>query len=122
MRRPGGFQREEARQTGLFGRNQPLRAQFAPCLPYHQRRALKREDGHDGCNDEVGHPAPVPNTPAAASSTARLPTTSFRVQIQAERILASPSRNAQSSPNDAALATSAVMPTAPIAKALGSVP
>jgi hypothetical protein len=35
-----------------------------------------------------GHPVPVPNTPIAASNTARFPRTSFRVQIQAERILA----------------------------------
>src|SRR5436190_737191 len=48
-----------------------------------------------------GHPAPVPNTPSAASKTARLPSTSLRVQIQAERILASPARYAQSSANDA---------------------
>ena len=31
-----------------------MRAQFAPCLPCHQRRALKCEGGHDGCDDEVG--------------------------------------------------------------------
>jgi hypothetical protein len=39
-----------------------------------------------------GHPVPVPNTPRAASNTARLPSTSLRVQIQAERMLASPLR------------------------------
>ena len=35
-----------------------------------------------------GYPAPVPNTPAAAS-TARLPRTSLPVHIQAESMLAS---------------------------------
>ena len=39
-----------------------------------------------------GQPVPVPNTPAAAASTARLPMASLRVQIQAERMLASPAR------------------------------
>src|SRR5437879_3153212 len=34
-----------------------------------------------------GHPEPVPKTPSAASKTARLPNTSLRVQIHAERIL-----------------------------------
>ena len=56
-----------------------------------------------------GHPVPVPNTPSAARSTARLPSTSFRVQIQAERIFASPSRCEYRMPNDAALAASAVI-------------
>ena len=54
-----------------------------------------------------GQPVPVPNTPAAANNTARLPSTSLRVQIHAERMLASPSRKAQSKPKDAALAASA---------------
>jgi hypothetical protein len=36
------------------------------------------------------HPVPVPKTPSAANRTARLPSTSLRVQIHAERILASP--------------------------------
>ena len=39
-----------------------------------------------------GHLVPVPNTPAAASKTARLPRTSLRVQIHAERMFASPRR------------------------------
>ena len=39
-----------------------------------------------------GQPVPVPNTPAAASSTARLPIASLREQIQTERMLASPPR------------------------------
>src|SRR6266849_5678694 len=33
-----------------------------------------------------GHPVPVPNTPTAASRTARLPSTSFRLQIHADRM------------------------------------
>src|SRR4029079_7792064 len=64
-----------------------------------------------------GHPVPVPNTPAAAISTARLPSTSLRVQIHAERMFASPPRCVHSSANDAALATRAATPTAPIVKA-----
>ena len=43
-----------------------------------------------------GHPVPVPNTPSAASSTARLPSTSLRVQIHAERIFESRRRKAHS--------------------------
>jgi len=39
-----------------------------------------------------GHPVRVPNTPAAASKTVKLPSTSFRVQIHAERMFASPPR------------------------------
>jgi hypothetical protein len=39
-----------------------------------------------------GQPVPVPNTPRAASNTAKLPRTSLRVQIHADRILASPPR------------------------------
>ena len=39
-----------------------------------------------------GQPVPVPDTPSAASSTARLPRTSLRVQIHAERMFASPAR------------------------------
>src|SRR4029078_5446943 len=64
----------------------------------------------------------VPNTPKAARSTARLPSTSLRLQIQAERMFASPPRCDQSRPKDAAFATSAAIPTVPIVKALGSVP
>ena len=37
-----------------------------------------------------GHPVPVPKTLSAASKTARMPSTSLRVQIHAERIMASP--------------------------------
>src|SRR5271169_228338 len=37
-----------------------------------------------------GQPVPVPNTPKAAIRTARLPSTSLRVQIHAECMLASP--------------------------------
>ena len=33
-----------------------------------------------------GHPEPVPKTPAAATKTARFPSTSFRVHIHAERM------------------------------------
>ena len=69
-----------------------------------------------------GQPDPVPQTPTAARSTARLPSTSLRVQIHAERMLASPCRYAHSNPNDVALARSAAAPTVPIAKALGRVP
>src|SRR5215471_1696077 len=69
-----------------------------------------------------GHPVPVPNTPAAASKTAKLPSTSLRVQIHAERMFASPPRWAQSRPNEAALAAKAAKPTAPMVKALGKVP
>jgi hypothetical protein len=64
-----------------------------------------------------GQPVPVPSTPRAASNTARLPKTSLRVQIQAERMFASPPRNAHKSPNEAALAISAATPTAPIVAA-----
>src|SRR6185437_4746743 len=39
-----------------------------------------------------GHPVPVPNTPAAASITARFPMASLREQIQTERMFASPVR------------------------------
>ena len=69
-----------------------------------------------------GQPMPVPNTPAAASRAAKFPSTSLRVQIQAERILASPSRYAQSRPNDIALAARAAKPIAPIVYAFGNVP
>ena len=68
-----------------------------------------------------GQPVPVPNTPSAASSTARLPSTSLRVQTQAERILESPSRYAHNRANDIALARSAATPTAPMVKASGTV-
>ena len=64
-----------------------------------------------------GQPVPVPSTPRAASNTARLPNTSLRVQIQAERMFASPPRKAHKRPNEAALATNAATPTAPIVKA-----
>jgi hypothetical protein len=40
-----------------------------------------------------GQPVPVPSTQSAASRTARLPRTSLRAQIHAERILASPQRS-----------------------------
>ena len=69
-----------------------------------------------------GHPVLVPNTPAAASKTAMFPSTSLRVQIHAEHMLASPCLYAHSTPNDAALASSAAKPTVPIVKTLGSVP
>ena len=69
-----------------------------------------------------GHLVPVPNTPTAASKTAKLPSTSLRVQIHADRMFASPPRYAQSRPNAAALAAQAATPTAPIVKALGKVP
>jgi len=69
-----------------------------------------------------GQPFPVPNTPSAASSTARLPSTSLRVQIHAERMFESPSRNAHSSANETALARSAAVPTAPMVNACGTVP
>jgi hypothetical protein len=39
-----------------------------------------------------GQPVPMPNTPNAASNTARFPSTSLRVQTQAERMFASPPR------------------------------
>jgi len=39
-----------------------------------------------------GQPVPVPNTPTAASTTARLPSASLRAQIQTERMFASPLR------------------------------
>ena len=39
-----------------------------------------------------GHLVPVPNTPAAASNTARLPMASFLEQIHTERMFASPVR------------------------------
>jgi len=38
-------------------------------------------------------PVPVPNTPAAASTTAALPMESFLEQIQTERMFASPVLN-----------------------------
>ena len=40
-----------------------------------------------------GQPVPVPNTPAAAAITARLPIASLQDQIQTERMLESPVRN-----------------------------
>jgi hypothetical protein len=64
-----------------------------------------------------GHPVPVPNTPSAASNTARFPSTSLRVQIHAERIFESPILWNHKMPNDMALAVSAAEPTAPIATA-----
>jgi hypothetical protein len=64
-----------------------------------------------------GQPVPVPNTPSAASSTARFSSTSLRVQIHAERMFESPWRKAQSSANEIALARSAAVPTAPMVKA-----
>jgi hypothetical protein len=39
-----------------------------------------------------GQAAPVPNTPAAAASTATLPIASLRDQIHTERMFASPIR------------------------------
>jgi hypothetical protein len=51
-----------------------------------------------------GHPVPVPKTPKAASSTAKFPSTSLRVQTHAERMLASPALNDQRRQNEAALA------------------
>jgi hypothetical protein len=66
-----------------------------------------------------GHPVPVPNTPSAASNTARFPSTSLRVQIHAERIFESPILWNHKMPNDMALAVSAAEPTTPIVTALG---
>ena len=38
---------------------------------------MQREPGHNDGHDQSGHPVPVPNTPRAARSTARLPSTSL---------------------------------------------
>src|SRR5262245_52732792 len=69
-----------------------------------------------------GHAVPVPNTPSAASITARLPSTSLRVQIHTERMLASPLRNRYNSAATAAFTASAAKPTAPIVVASGGTP
>ena len=60
-----------------------------------------------------GHPVSVPNTHRVREKRRRSARTSLRVQIQAERMLASPVRCCQSNQNEAALAASAVTPIPP---------
>jgi hypothetical protein len=85
--------------------------------------ALQSECRHDYCDDEVRPTSTrAKKMPSAASRTVTLPRTSLRVQIHAECMLESPSRYAQSCTKEAALAASAVKPTAPMVKASGSVP
>ena len=69
-----------------------------------------------------GQPVPVPNTPAAAASTARLPIASLREQIQTDRMLESPVRKRNSISATAAFASRARTPTTPMTSAWGSVP
>jgi hypothetical protein len=77
----------------------------APCNARHAMMAATIRSGQ---------PVPVPNTPSAASRTARLPSTSLREQIQTDRMLLSPCRYAQRSPKQVILANSAANPTKPI--------
>ena len=67
-------------------------AQLAERLADDGGRALERKAGHHGGDDDVRPAGAGSEHPRAASSTARLPITSLRVQIQAERMLASPPR------------------------------
>ena len=109
--------KETGRQLRRPDRGRPAVAQFSQSVPRYTCRTLRRENCHNGRDDD-GHPVPVPNTPSAANNTARFPSTSFRVQIQAERMLASPARYAQSKANEIAFAESAATPTAPIVTAV----
>src|SRR5271157_5773166 len=79
-------------------------------------------DAIKAATNPSGQPRPVPNTPAAASKTARLPRASFRVQIHTERMLLSRCRYAVRSPRTVPLAMSAATPTTPITGASGTVP
>src|SRR6185437_9051249 len=69
-----------------------------------------------------GQLCPVPNTPNAASKTARLPITSFRAQIHTDRIFESPSRKRLSMSATAPLAIIARIATAPMVSGGGTVP
>jgi hypothetical protein len=62
-------------------------------MSHDHKRALQPEHGHNRRDNQIVHPSRVPNTPAAATSNAQLPSTSLRVHIQAECILASPLRS-----------------------------
>src|SRR2546425_585531 len=66
-----------------------------------------------------GHGERVTATAPAATSTAALPITSFREQIQADRILMSSPRRRQRSARHARFATNASVPTAPITSTVG---
>lgn len=69
-----------------------------------------------------GQPAPVPNTPSAASITATLPIMSLRVHSHTERMFASPFLNAYSNAATAPLAANASTLTTPMVCACGTWP
>lgn len=64
----------------------------------------------------------VPKTPTAASITATLPIASFRLQIHTERILASPSRCAESMSATPPFTSNARNATTPIVNGSGTAP
>ena len=69
-----------------------------------------------------GQLVPVPKTPIAARTTARLPIASFREQIQTERMFASPVRKQYSMKATPPFAASAAIPIRVIVPARGSDP
>jgi hypothetical protein len=69
-----------------------------------------------------GHPEPVYDTPAAATSTPTLPITSFREHNHADCMLTSSDRRRQSRARHARLAARAARPIPPMTSAVGTPP
>lgn len=99
-----------------------FRMQFAPRLRDHDGGARLGQRGHDRGDDDVRPSGIGSESAKRRQQNGQIAKTSFRVQIRAERMLASPVLCFHTSQNDAASTTSAATPAPPIVTALGKGP